>query len=105
MKRYKCQALVTLYPPENGGLPTAPSRQVLRLLVRARHRDTQRSKFFSTMVTGSDGSALRPGAGHVLVSMLLVGDDADKYLGPGDHFALWRGTDIGHGVVSRRLFT
>jgi hypothetical protein len=104
VKRYKCQALVTLYPPEDGGLEAAPSRQMLRLLVRASHRDTQRSKFFSTMVTGSDGSALRPGAGHVLVSMLLVGDDAGDYLGPGDRFVLWRGTDVGHGVVSRRLF-
>jgi hypothetical protein len=77
---------------------------MLRLLVRARHRDTQRSKFFSTMVTGSDGSTLCPGSGHLLVSMLLVGDDAADYLGPGDRFVLWRGTDVGDGVVSRRLF-
>jgi hypothetical protein len=103
VKRYKCQALVTLYPPEDGGLEAAPSRQMLRLLVRAHHRDTQCSKFFSTMVTPSDGSPL-PGSGHVRVSMLLVGDDAGEYLGPGERFELWRGTDVGHGVVSRRLF-
>jgi hypothetical protein len=105
MKRYKCHALVTLYPAEDGGLEAGASRHVLRLLVRARHRETQHCKFFSTMVTPSEGSTLHPGADHLLVSMLLVGDDAAEYLGPGERFVLWAGSDIGDGVVSRRVFT
>ena len=28
----------------------------------------------------------------------------DDYLEPGDTFVLWRGHDIGQGVISRRLF-
>ena len=35
--------------------------------------------------------------------MTVLGDDACDYLEAGDIFALWRGHDIGHGVISRRL--
>jgi len=34
----------------------------------------------------------------------VVGDDAGDYLGAGEDFTLWRGHDIGRGVVTRRIF-
>jgi len=33
----------------------------------------------------------------------VVGNDVPDYLDAGDSFALWRGHNIGHGVISRRL--
>jgi hypothetical protein len=34
----------------------------------------------------------------------VPGDDAGDYLAAGEGFALWRGGDVGQGVVTRRVF-
>jgi hypothetical protein len=103
MKRYKYQALVTLEPQQDTDTQAALSGTACRMVVRAEHPGTHRHKIFSALVSSSDGSTLRPGD-HAVLTMRVLGDDAGEYLNPGDHFALWRGHDIGHGVVSRRLF-
>lgn len=105
MKRYKYQALLTLYPPERGGLSAALPCQTRCLVVRGRHHDTRVSKIFSSVVATQDDRPLCPGDACVPVTMQLNGDDAREYFGPGEHFTLWLGTDVGHGVVSRRMFT
>jgi hypothetical protein len=105
MKPYKFQALVTLCPPGSGGHEAVRPGPTRRLVVRARHHETHRSKLFSALITTNDGSPLQPGNDDMIVTMLLLGDDAGNYLGPGDHFTLWLGSDIGHGIVSRRMFS
>lgn len=110
MKRYKYQAVVTLDPLRDRATAAALSGTACRMVVRAEHPETHRQKIFSALVTSSEGSALQrgdmlEGCDHpVLLTMRVVGDDVGDYLHPGDHFALWRGRDVGHGVVSRRLF-
>lgn len=102
MKRYKYQALVTLLPQCEG--QEAPLRgPICRMVVRARHRETGASKIFSALVTTSEGSPL-PGNSHIIVTLEVLGDDARDYLSPGEGFVLWRGWDIGRGVVTRRIF-
>jgi hypothetical protein len=103
MKRYKYQALVTLDRLQDSATATALSGSACRMVVRAEHPETHTHKIFSALVSSSDGSRLRPGD-HVLLTMRVLGDDANDYLHPGDRFSLWRGHDVGHGVVSRRLF-
>jgi hypothetical protein len=103
MKRYKYQALVTLDRSQDSSTAAALSGSACRMVVRAEHPETHRHKIFSALVSSSDGSTLRPGD-HVLLTMRVLGDDANDYLSPGDHFYLWRGHDVGRGVVSRRLF-
>lgn len=105
MKRFKYQALLTLYPSERGGLSAALPRQSRCLVVRAHHHASRVSKLFSCVVTTRDDQPLCPGDAHVPVTMQLNGDDALEYFGPGEHFTLWLGGDVGHGVVSRRMFT
>jgi hypothetical protein len=105
MKRYKYQALLTLYPVERGGLGAALPCQTRRLVVPSHHHDTHVSKIFSSVVTTADDRPLCPGCVDVPVTMQLNGDDALDYFGPGERFTLWFGTDVGHGVVSRRMFT
>jgi hypothetical protein len=70
-------------------------------VVRARHHETHRSKLFSALVTSEDGPL--PGQANV-VTVVVVGDDADDYLAPGEHFALLRGCDVARGTVTRRIF-
>ncbi len=104
MKLYKFQALVTLWPASNGGPGTELDANPRRMVVRARHRETHHSKIFSALVT-SDGDAPVPGSPSVVVTLRLTGDDVPDYLDIGEHFDLWRGGDIGQGIISRRLFT
>jgi hypothetical protein len=103
MKRYKYQALVALDALQDTATAAALSGSACRMVVRAEHPETHRHKIFSALVNSSEGSMLQPGD-HVLLTMRVLGDDVSDYLHPGDHFALWRGHDVGHGVVCRRLF-
>ncbi|MHB1595992.1 MAG: hypothetical protein ACYCO9_19360 [Streptosporangiaceae bacterium] len=38
------------------------------------------------------------------MTITLNDDDAGQYLGPGRQFTMWDGHDIGHGIISRRVF-
>jgi hypothetical protein len=104
MRRYKFQALVHLAPAEAGAASAElPPGMTRYLVVRGQHRENHTSKIFSAMVS-RDGDVVPQPAAPSTVTMVVVGDDVPQYLEPGDHFALWAGSDIGEGVVSRRLF-
>jgi hypothetical protein len=105
VKQYRYRALVRLEYSGGGGrteqaLPDTGGRVV----VRARHHETHRSKLFSALVTTTPGEPVRAAVDHsIQLTMTVLGDDATDYLDAGDTFALWRGHDIGQGVISRRL--
>jgi hypothetical protein len=105
VKRYRYQAVITLYPPQRGGLRDSLPPQARCLVVRAHDPGTHRSKLFSSVVTADDGRPLRPGDHGRVVIMQVNGDDAHQYVHTGDHFDLWFGSEVGHGVVSRRMVT
>jgi hypothetical protein len=105
MKNYKFQALVTLYPTRDGHrhaeLGPAPQRMVLR----ARNSQTTRSQVFNALISSDDyGRPFKDGSQRVLVTLRLAGDDVCDYLCIGGHFDLWDGSDLGEGVVTRRVF-
>lgn len=102
MKRYKYQALVTLLPKHDSQEAPLPG-PTCRMVVRARDHETGASKMFSALVTTSEDSLL-PGNSHIIVTLEVLGDDARVYLSPGEGFVLWRGWDVGRGVVTRRIF-
>jgi hypothetical protein len=102
MKAYKYQALVSLAPKAVGRLEALPRGSACRMVIRGCHHETGASRFFNALVTTSADTV--PGPSHTVLVMTVVGDDAGDYLGAGMDFALWRGHDIGHGVVTRRLF-
>jgi hypothetical protein len=104
MKRYKFQALITLDPPPDGGPATMPPGQMRRLVVRGQ-RHQAHGRMFSALVTNNGEDAQWLGDGHVIVTIVLVGDDdPGECLGIGDHVSLWLRGDVGHGVITRRLF-
>ena len=39
-----------------------------------------------------------------MVTVVVIGGDADDYLAPGEHFALLRGSDVARGMVTSRVF-
>lgn len=104
-KPHKYQALVTLYPPGDGGPDAEPPRHVRRLAVRPDPLGGHHTGLFSALVSAADGSLLRPGTVDIVATIVVLGDDVGDDLAPGEQFALLSGGEVGHGVVTRRLFT
>jgi hypothetical protein len=100
-KRYKYRALVTPVPRPDDDLEAALPSPVCRVVIRARHPETHHNKLFSALVTSDDD--LQPGKAS-MVTVVVIGGDADDYLAPGEHFALLRGCDVARGTVTSRVF-
>jgi hypothetical protein len=100
-KRYKYRALVSLVAQSADDPEATLPGPVCRVVVRARHPETHRSKLFSALVTSDDN--LQPGRAG-MVTVVVLGGDADDYLAPGEHFALLRGCDVARGTVTSRVF-
>jgi hypothetical protein len=100
-KRYKYRALVKLVPRSADDPEATLPSPVCRVVVRARHPETHRNKLFSALVTSDDD--LEPGKAS-MVTVVVLGGDADDYLAPGEHFALLRGCDVARGTVTSRVF-
>ena len=86
MKQYRYRALVKLEPSGRsaGAGPTLPETGG-RVVVRARHHDTHRSKIFSALVTTVPGEAVRAAVA-----------DADPASGPAvGHLGGWDGLTAG----------
>jgi hypothetical protein len=105
MRRYKYQALVRL-APHHGDSPEETLRgPACRMVVQARHHDTGGRKLFSALIVpGETDSAFAVGDEEAILRLEVFGDDVSDYLAPGEQFDLWRGGNVGHGVVCRRLF-
>ena len=74
------------------------------LMVRAPScRLPARRQYFPALVFTDDDQPLRPGDKGIHVVMSVPDDDAGTFFQAGQHFALWDGTDVGHGTVAQRL--
>jgi tellurite resistance protein TehA-like permease len=103
-RRYTFEALVTIAP---GGGPSAvvPGPD-WRGVVRAGTDDDGTSPgLFTALVAGWDPhSPGRAGAVQALATLVAFGPEPAESLPVGGSFALWRGHDVGHGIVTRRIF-
>jgi hypothetical protein len=104
MKRYKYSAHIKMDPADadTDGMP--PPGTTRRVTVRAHHRQTHSPRFFSALATAPAWIPLGPDDHGVDMTLSVLGDDVPDYLDAGDELALWRGREIGHGVITRRLF-
>jgi hypothetical protein len=60
--------------------------------------------FSAELCWDDEENPLHPGDRHV-VTVTLTDDDAPGYFGAGQPFTLWSGRDVGHGTISRRVFS
>lgn len=102
MKRYKYQALVTLLGQDGSGHPVPLPGPISRMVVRAEDHQTHATRLFSALVSAT-GEPMR-GNSHVIVTVTVLGDEAGECLAAGEDFTLWRGHDVGRGVITRRVF-
>jgi hypothetical protein len=102
MKRYKFQARVSLAPQAASTLEALSPGSACRMVICGLYPETGASRFFNALVTASTDRVA--GDSNIIVVVTVSGDDAGDYLDVGEDFAIWRGHDIGHGVVTRRVF-
>jgi hypothetical protein len=102
VKQFKYSALVRLNSPSEVRAELELPVVGGRVVVRARHHDTRMSKIFSALVSNAQDHTERANR-SIQLTLTVLGDDAGDYLDAGDSFTLWRGHDIGQGVISRRL--
>jgi hypothetical protein len=103
VKRYKFQALVTMNENGDGRPRVKLSSAPRRLVLRGQNNETGHSQIFSALVSCEDQAPFRPHGRQMLVTLRLAGDDVADYLHSGGRFDLWLGSEVGHGVVTRRL--
>jgi hypothetical protein len=104
-KRYKFQALVTMAGRSDGGPDLPLNRAPRRMVLRGQNDETGHSQIFSALVSCEDEAPFRPNGHQIVATLRLAGDDITDYFHIGGHFDLWLGCEVGHGIVTRRLFT
>jgi len=104
MKRYRFQALVSLGPPRGGGAAELAGDQTKRLVLRGQRHETGTSKFFCALATRYREDSRWQEDDPVILTIALVGDEPREYFEVGDSFTVWLGRELGHGIVTRRLF-
>ena len=104
MKRYKFQALVTMGGDSDGSPRVMLGSAPRRIVIRGRNDETGHSQIFSALISCEDEGPFRAHDREMLVTLWLTGDNVAAYLHGGRRFDLWLGHDVGHGLVTRRLF-
>ena len=75
------------------------------LMLRAESREKPgHYRSFSAELCWDEDAPLHPGDRHV-VTVTLTDDDAPVFFCAGQRFTLWSGAEVGHGTISRRVFT
>lgn len=105
VRLYKFRALINL----DGGEPEGPPRPypsgTHALMVRcARLGEPAVRRYFPAAIYRADEGPLNPGDTGVVVTIEIADDEACDFLGPGQPVTLWNGSDMAHGIISRRVF-
>lgn len=97
-------ALAATVPP-GGDAGEEYRNHTHELMVRAESRQKPGyHRNFAAELSWDDEVPLHPGDRHV-VTLTLTDDEAPEFFGPGQHFTLWSGAEVGHGTISRQMFS
>jgi hypothetical protein len=61
-------------------------------------------RYFPAEICWDDKQPLRPGD-HAVVTITMTDDDAGTFFSAGHQFRLWCGHVVGHGTISRKVYT
>ncbi|MGH3411215.1 MAG: hypothetical protein ACRDRJ_53250 [Streptosporangiaceae bacterium] len=105
MKVYRFRAVISLDAAAPGEQPRQYPAGTRTLMVHCgRIGCPGQQRCLPTQMYRADEQPLQRGDNGVVVTMEVADDEACAFLAPGRRFALWNGADIGHGVISRRVF-
>jgi hypothetical protein len=75
------------------------------LMIMARPlRTVGHLRYFPAEISWDSEGPPRPGD-RAVVTITVTDDEASAFLDGGQSFTLWSGGDVGHGTISRRVFT
>lgn len=103
-RRYTFEALVTI---TTGGSASAlvPGPDWRGVIRAGTDCDSSSAGLFSALVAGWDPhSPGLAGTAQAVATIVAFGPQPAECLPVGGSFALWRGQDVGHGIVTRRIF-
>ena len=114
LRQLRFRALITLDPAGTRSTvvsrPSGPPAQrylnhTRALMVQAlRLHSPGSTRIFPAEICWDDEQALYPGD-HAEVTITVIDDEAPEFLGAGQRFTLWSGKNVGHGTITRRVFT
>jgi len=105
VKQFRFRAVVTFDATASEGPARRYPSGTLALMVHTRqpgHADGD--SYFPAVITRDDEQPLPTGT-HALVTITLTSQGTQAPLTSGELFALWAGDDIGHGIISRQVYT
>ncbi len=103
LKPYKFQAVVTLLPPPGAAEPAVLPGAGLPAGGPGHPARLGPIRLLSALVSPGQDTVAADNR-HVVLTVTVLGDGAAECLAAGSDFTLWRGSDIGRGVVTRRVF-
>jgi hypothetical protein len=117
MRQVRYRALIALdsvpAEPDALNMPKAPVASKRRqypnhthaLMIRAQCLSKPGyARCFPAELSWEDERPLHPGD-RAEVTITITDDEVAEFFGAGQRFSLWNGADIGHGTISRRVFT
>jgi hypothetical protein len=110
VRQARFRALITLDPAEPCPAGLHPPAQQYpnhthALMIRVRSlRSTGSIRYFPAEICWDSERPLRPGD-HAVVTITVTDDEASAFFDAGQRFALWSGGDVGHGTISRKVYT
>ncbi|MBV9094294.1 MAG: hypothetical protein JO132_10525 [Streptosporangiaceae bacterium] len=104
MKSYRYQALVKLNQGPDGDPCAKLGPQPHRMVLRGENAESGQHQVYTVLVSCDDEAPFRPGGEQRLVTLQLAGNDVADFVSVGSRFHLWLGSEVGEGVVTRRLF-
>jgi hypothetical protein len=103
-RRYTFEALVTIAPDASPSA-RAPGPDWRGVIRAGTDGGGTPPGLFSALVAGwVPHPSGRTGAAKALATIVVFGPGPAECLPVGGSFALWRGHDVGHGIVTRRIF-
>lgn len=110
MRQFRFRALIVLNPVGPGSATLNPPasqypNRTHALMIQARPlRSAGRSRVFPAELCWNSDEPLHPGD-RAEVTITVTGDEARAFFDAGQRSTLWSGCDVGHGTISRRVFT
>jgi hypothetical protein len=86
-------------------IPKQYSNHTHALMIRARCLNKPSyARCFPAEISWDDEEPLHAGD-RAEVTITMIDDEACSFFGAGQRFSLWNGVDVGHGTISRQVYT
>ena len=103
-RQFMFKAVISLDPEARLPVTQAPA-ETHSVMVHAPRPDLPGSdRYFPAVIVRDDEQPLSPSDSNVIVTISVQTTRHPSSSPPGRTFALWTGTDVGHGTVSRHVF-